>query len=112
MEWSFLIPNSTVIFASAAVSDHCQLLLTTASTMLRPTVFRFNNHWARLPGCADIVQAAWNSVHNRTSTAILVLGLKRYRADLKAWQRQLPRPKDQLRNYQHVIAMMDRLEEQ
>ncbi|CAN6342300.1 unnamed protein product [Urochloa humidicola] len=106
------MPNSTVTSASAAVSNHCQLLLTAASTMPRPSVFRFNNHWTRLPGCADIVHSAWNNVHNRTGTAKLVLGLKRCRADLKAWQCQLPRPKDQLHNCQLVITMMDLLEEQ
>ncbi|CAN6196704.1 unnamed protein product [Urochloa humidicola] len=111
-EWSSLMPNSMVTSASTATSDHCQLLLKATSTMPRPAVFRFNNFWTRLPGCSAVIQTAWNSVHNRTGTAKLALGLKRCRADLKAWQRQLPRPRDQLHNCQLVIAMMDKLEEQ
>ncbi|CAO2037441.1 unnamed protein product [Urochloa humidicola] len=86
-EWSFLLPNSMVTSAAAAISDHCQIILSTSTTMPRPVLFRFNNHWTRLPGCAAVVSSAWNNVQGRSSTAKLALGLKRCRADLKVWQR-------------------------
>ncbi|CAN6293304.1 unnamed protein product [Urochloa humidicola] len=110
--WSVALPNSVVTSASAQTSDHCQLWLSASTSMPRPTVFRFNNHWLRIPSCLPVLQSAWHSLDDRPgSTASLVLRQKRCRADLKAWQRALPSPKDILRNCNLVIAMLDLLEE-
>jgi len=115
-EWSLCLPNSTISSFSAAVSDHCQLLLSATTTIPKPTVFCFNNYWSRIAGFSDVVASAWLSVPGLQAphcnqAALLVKKLKRCRHDLKAWHRSLRSPSDLLLNCNLVIAMMDKLEE-
>ena len=115
-EWSLCLPNSTISSFSAAVSDHCQLLLSATTTIPKPTVFHFNNYWSRIAGFSDVVASAWFSVPGLQAShcnqaALLVKKLKHCRNNLKAWHRSLHSPSDLLLNCNLVITKMDKLEE-
>lgn len=81
------------------------------TTIPRPVIFRFDNHWMRIPECAAIIGAAWSSVSGLAGTGSLSWRLKRGWADLKHWKKSCRSPMDLLRNCNIVIAMMDLLEE-
>ena len=48
-EWSLCLPNSTISSFSAAVSDHCQLLLSATTTIIGPALLA-SPMWLPLPG--------------------------------------------------------------
>jgi hypothetical protein len=52
---------------SSSHSDHCPLLLTNQSGPRRPTPFKFENFWAKLPRFQEIVALAWNAPTSHTS---------------------------------------------
>lgn len=110
-EWSLLLPNSTVSSTSAPVSDHCPITLSARTTIPQPAIFRFDNHWMRVPDCKAITASAWASVQGSPGVPRLARCLKRCRADLKAWKKSRRSPKDVLLNCNLVISMMDLLEE-
>jgi hypothetical protein len=115
IDWSLCLPNSTIASHSAAISDHCQLMLTAATTIPKPAVFRFNNHWTRVAGFKEVVTSARLSVHEQHDphnnlAAALVKKLKRCRHDLKLWHQGLKSPIDILKICNLVIDMLDRLE--
>ena len=98
------------------MSNHAPILLTASTNVPRPVVFRFNNHWIHHHEFNSIVQSAWESVATSqpslSQSAKLCLCLKRSRADLKAWSKQLRQPDQVLANCNLVVGMMDALEEQ
>lgn len=111
IEWNLVMPNSMVTSSLAPTSHHYQLLLTAQSDIPQPAIFRFNNHWLRIPACQQLIASAWNSVRTSLGTGSLTRRLKRCRADLKAWKKCLRSPKDVLTNCSLVIGMLGRLEE-
>ena len=114
--WCQAYPSSSSVCLTAPVSDHAPILLTASINVPRPVVFRFNNHWIHYHEFNSIVQSAWESVATSqpslSQSAKLCLCLKRSRADLKAWSKQLRQPDQVLANCNLVVGMMDVLEEQ
>lgn len=94
--WSNLFPDSTLSSATRTTSDHAPLTLSATSSVPRPQVFRFNNHWLANPSYKPLVHSNWNSVspnhYNNSHTGQLCLKLKRVRAASKAWVESLRRP--------------------
>ena len=111
--WCQAYPSSSSVCLTAPVSNHAPILLTASTNVPRPVVFRFNNHWIHYHEFNSIVQSAWESVASSqpslSQSAKLCLCLKRSRADLKAWSKQLRQPDQVLANCNLVVGMMDAL---
>jgi len=59
--WDLAFPDHTLHALSSSHSDHSPLLLAQQSGPRRPTPFKFENFWTRLPRFEQTVQAAWNT---------------------------------------------------
>lgn len=60
-EWSLCFEDHVLHALSSAHSDHCPLLLSAQVGPRKPTPFRFENIWVRLPGFHEVVSMAWNA---------------------------------------------------
>jgi hypothetical protein len=59
-EWEALFPNFALSVLATGVSDHCPLILNRQDRAARKAAFRFENHWLKLNGFQEVVQAAWS----------------------------------------------------
>jgi len=64
--WDLAFPDHTLHALSSSHSDHCPLLLAQDSGPRRPTPFKFENFWIKLPQFMHTVQAAWNAPTSNT----------------------------------------------
>lgn len=87
------LPNSSASRWDSSASDHVPILLTATTKIPRPTTFHFNNHWILYSSFCTLVHHDWASVAifrpNLSIVQCLMLCLKRTRADLKSWVKQL-----------------------
>lgn len=64
--WDLYFENCLLHALSSAHSDHCPILLATQDDRRRPTPFRFENFWTKLPGFHDTVRQAWDAPTTHT----------------------------------------------
>lgn len=63
--WGAKLQATSAAPWDSSISDHTPILLTASTTIPRPCLFRFNNHWTHHPSFKEIMQSTWTSV--RTS---------------------------------------------
>jgi hypothetical protein len=59
VEWDELHPNAALSALSSSLSDHCPILMTSASSLPLKRRFRFERFWIKLNGFVDEVEALW-----------------------------------------------------
>nr|CAB3475794.1 unnamed protein product [Digitaria exilis] len=64
--WDLHFENHALHALSSSHSDHCPLLLCKQEGPRRPTPFRFENIWTKLPNFMDVVSEAWNKPTTHT----------------------------------------------
>lgn len=64
--WDLSFADHTLHALSSTHSDHCPLLLCKPAGPRRPTPFRFENFWTRIPGFMNVVQEAWSKPTSHT----------------------------------------------
>ena len=114
--WNTTFPDTSLKSLTRTTSDHILLLLSAATNVPRPAIFRLNNHWLSIPSFSSLVLSNWSSVdesHPRatSSSALLCLRLKRIRCATRAWGKR-QRPLEVLiSNCELMINLLDLLEE-
>jgi hypothetical protein len=61
VEWDDLHPEASLTALSSSLSDHCPILMTSASSLPLKRRFRFESFWTKLDGFLDEVAALWAS---------------------------------------------------
>lgn len=88
--WEGLFPNTLLMAASTACSNHCPLLLVDAAPPRRCATFRFESFWPRFPRFSDTVTAAWERpVAASCAFTRLHIKLARTAKDLRIWSKSL-----------------------
>jgi hypothetical protein len=64
--WDMTFDSCTLHALSSSHSDHCPLLLVSHAGPRRPTPFKFENFWTRLPNFQETVLTAWNAPTTHT----------------------------------------------
>jgi hypothetical protein len=59
--WLDKHPNHVLRALSTDCSDHCPLLLSMNTMPWAKKRFRFEPYWLKLPGCLEVIAAAWSS---------------------------------------------------
>lgn len=101
-------------FTSAA-SNHIPMTLSCSTNIPCSQVFRFNNYWTMYHDYLPLVTRSWESVQSAypglPANKHLTLCLKRTRADLKSWAKNLRRLDELLANCKVAFAMLSKIEE-
>ncbi|PNT66278.1 hypothetical protein BRADI_3g09534v3 [Brachypodium distachyon] len=115
LAWSTTFPDSTTSFLPRATSDHVPIILSAATNVPKPTIFRFNSHLlASAPFCqrARHVWLSFGPAHrSKGQPGLLCRRLKRVREETKKWMRQSRSPQALAKNFLIVISFLDRIEE-
>lgn len=107
--WDIHFDNCLLHALSSSHSDHCPLLLTNQTGPRRPTPFRFENFWVRLPQFKEVVQTSWNAPTHHTEP-FHRLGHKLFTTSwaLKKWSMTLiPDARMKLLMAQEVVLRLD-----
>jgi hypothetical protein len=59
VEWDELHPNAALFVLSSSHSDHCPILMISATLLPLKLRFRFEHFWIKLDGFVDEVEALW-----------------------------------------------------
>lgn len=104
-------PNVTVTALPRESSDHCPVLLSTASVDFGPPPFWFFNSWMDRDGFAKVVAIAWLHFQGYgTTDCILVAKLKHLKNKLKEWRAsELPKEAEDLTKLRNKVDFLDRL---
>lgn len=90
IEWEVLFPDFMLHAASTSCSDHCPLLLATASAPRATPRFRFESFWPKFPRFHETVQRAWQRpAPVACAFARLNIRMLRVARDLKIWSKSL-----------------------
>ena len=112
--WDIKFVTHILHALSSSLSDHCHLLLANNSGPKRPKSFRFENHWIKMPGFQNVVNAACNehSAHVEPFQR-LFHKLKKTSQKLRKWSKTLfAQSKIQLHMALEVIIHLDLAQEQ
>jgi exonuclease III len=58
--WTIKYPNTTVKPLARPTSDHIPCVISVGTSIPKAQVFRFENHWVRMPGFLEVVQTIWD----------------------------------------------------
>ena len=88
-EWLEIFPRTDLQALASLGSDHCPLFLQGDVVLDFYRGFRFEAHWAHMPGFTETIQEAWNRAVN-TQDDILRIHIKLIRTAkaLKNWRRK------------------------
>jgi hypothetical protein len=59
VEWDDLYPEASLTAMSSSLSDHCPILMSSASSLPLKRRFRFESFWTKLDGFLEEVDALW-----------------------------------------------------
>ena len=109
VRWDLAFENHSLHALSSSHSDHCPVLLAHQNGLRKPTPFKFENFWTKLPHFQDVVTAAWSqpTTHtepfHRLSHKLHITGKA-----LRKWSRSLiSDAKLKLHMAQEVILRLD-----
>ena len=95
LDWSSFFPDTTLSSSTRVTSDHVPIVLHASTSIPKPSVFRFNNHWLGSSAFPPIVVQNWESVlqHDNNAAASICLRLKRVRDAAKKWDKSRKKTK-------------------
>jgi hypothetical protein len=59
--WTIKFPNTMVNPLAKPTSDHVPSVISVGTSIPKAQVFRFENHWTKMPGFLDVVARIWNT---------------------------------------------------
>jgi hypothetical protein len=119
LDWFFTSPNWTLRFPNTEVlpmvkitSDHLPCRIVISTKIPRSTIFRFENFWVEHEEFLDIVLDSWRSMRaNENSARNMSSKLKKLRASLKSWSKNLSNLSLLISNCNTTILFLDQLED-
>ena len=101
-----------VLPLARTASDHVPCVVTIKTSIPKSNLFRFENYWLELEGFMDCVAKSWNIPSRKGHiTAKIADNFKSLRMCLKIWQLNVSKLKLLIAKCNHVIFLLDDLEE-
>jgi hypothetical protein len=86
-DWNLAFPNSSLVSHHRPTSDHFPIVVTAATSIPSPVVFRFENSWLLDAAFLPTTIPAWSRpVPDRNATAVVAAKVKRFRFSAKVWK--------------------------
>ena len=92
-------------------SDHVPCVVSIGTSIPKPAVFRFENHWIRMPGFMDKVRSIWQIECPGDAAKCISSKLKLLRKGLKKWSTSFSSLNRYIDNCNAVILLLDETEE-
>jgi hypothetical protein len=83
--WTVQYPNTMVNPLAKPTSDHVPCVISVGTSIPKAQVFRFENHWIKMPGFMDVVTRIWNTHYPGDGAKCISSKFKRLRKGLKIW---------------------------
>ena len=101
-----------VLPLARTASDHVPCVVSIKTSIPKSNLFRFENYWLELDGSMDYVESSWQkpSWKGRITTRIADK-FKSLRICHKRWQKNISKLKTLVCKCNHVILLLDELEE-
>jgi hypothetical protein len=97
---------------SRVTSDHTPCVVQIGTSVPKAQIFRFENFWLEHPNFMDIVKSTWEmEVRANSAASKLSAKFKLLRRVLKRWSKGLTKFKQQLKQRNEVLEILDKLEE-
>lgn len=87
--WETTFPNFALNALATGASDHCPLFLARQDQPIRKRAFRFENHWLKIDGFHEVVQAAWDKPQLGSAHSKLSKKLVETARALRSWSKPL-----------------------
>jgi hypothetical protein len=110
--WTLKFPNTVVKPLAKPVSDHVPCVVSIGTSIPKPKVFRFENHWIRLPWFLDVVKTIWDINCPGDSAKCISTKLKLLCKGLKKWSISMSSLNVLIDNCNELILLLDGFEEQ
>jgi hypothetical protein len=110
--WTIKYPNTLVNPLARPVSDHIPCVVSVGTSIPKAQVFRFENHWVKMPGFMDVVSCIWDINCPGDSAKCLSAKFKLLRKGLKIWSTSISVINKLVENCNKIILMLDNYEEQ
>jgi exonuclease III len=88
-EWEVAFPNFALSALATGASDHCPLILNHRERVARKAFFKFENHWLKIDGFCEVVQAAWSKPQVGSAHTVLSKKLAETARALRNWSKAL-----------------------
>jgi hypothetical protein len=93
-------------------SDHIPCVIQICSSLPKAQIFRFENFWLEHPNYMEIVKLTWEVEVRANSVASKIASkFKLLRRVLKRWSKCLTKFKQQLKQCNNILEILDKLEE-
>lgn len=105
-------PRTEAYTLSRDTSDHIPCVLSIATTIPKPRIFRFENHWMEHEDFMKVVKNAWDiPVLQQDPAKKIMAKFKNLRRILRDWQAQCTKLAATIANVKLLIAFFDVIEE-
>jgi exonuclease III len=109
--WTIKYPNTTVKPLARPTSDHIPCVISVGTSIPKAQVFRFENHWARMPGFLEVVQTIWDINMPGDSAQCISGKFKLLHKALKTWSTSIFVLSNLIDNCNNIILRLDGFEE-
>jgi hypothetical protein len=112
INWISDYPNTLLIPLAKTTSDHVPCMVQISTSIPKAKIFKFENYWVEQLGFMDIVKSVGLTDVRATNSATRVVAkFKQLRKVLKKWAKGLSKLKEQIKQCNAVLLIMDKLEE-
>jgi hypothetical protein len=112
INWISDYPNTLLIPLAKTTSDHVPCMVQISTSIPKAKIFKFENYWVEQMGFMDIVKSVGLTDVRATNSATRVVAkFKQLRKVLKKWAKGLSKLKEQIKQCNAVLLIMDKLEE-
>ena len=109
--WTTVFPNTMVNPLARPTSDHIPCVISIGTNIPKAQIFRFENHWIRMPGFMDVVKTIWEINCPGDAAKCISSKLKLLRKGLKKWSTRISVINRLIENCNTVILRLDEMEE-
>ena len=109
--WTLTYPNTMVNPLARPTSDHVPCVISVGTSIPKAKIFRFEDHWIRMPGFMEVVDNIWAIHCHGDSAKIISAKFKLLRQGLKKWSTSISTLNRLVDNCNEIILMLDNFEE-
>ena len=109
--WTIKFPNTLVNPLARPTSDHVPCVVSIGTSIPKAQVFRFENHWIKMPGFLEVVQRIWSIQCPGDSAKCISSKFKLLRKALRNWSTSISVINRLVENCNSIISMLDNFEE-